>query len=168
MSQQPKRYCLDANVLIQGWQKYYSPKLCPSYWEVLNKLGEENRIFIPRSVYDEITRTEDDLKKWISGCSIPVLDIDGAVANCLQDMYNANPLHRLLVDNTRRRSLADPWVIAHAMKEKACVVTKEEKITSSTTKIRIPNVCENMGILCINDFDFVAEVGILFSCTMKQ
>jgi hypothetical protein len=161
-----QRYCLDANVLIQGWQKYYSPKLCPTYWEVLNKLGENNRVFIPRSVYDEIVRTEDNLKDWVSNCSIPILDIDGAVTNCLQDMYNANTLHRLLVDNTRQRSLADPWVIAHAMKEKACVVTKEEKINSSATKIRIPNVCENMDIRCIHDFEFIEEIGMKFTCTM--
>ena len=166
MSKQLQRYCLDANVLIQGWQKYYSPKLCPSYWQVLNKLGEDNRIFIPRSVYDEIVRTEDDLNDWVSNCSIPILDIDGAVTNCLQDMYNANPLHRLLVDNARQRSLADPWVIAHALKENACVVTKEEKITSSTTKIRIPNVCENMNIRCIHDFEFAEEIGMKFTCTI--
>ncbi|MGM0531632.1 MAG: DUF4411 family protein [Bacteroidota bacterium] len=27
------KYCLDANVLIQAWQKYYSPDICPGYWE---------------------------------------------------------------------------------------------------------------------------------------
>jgi len=30
-------YCIDANVLIQSWQKYYSPDLCPDYWDILNE-----------------------------------------------------------------------------------------------------------------------------------
>ena len=47
-------YCLDANILIQAWQKYYSPEICPSYWEVLNGLGKKGVVFIPELVYEEI------------------------------------------------------------------------------------------------------------------
>ena len=59
------KYCLDANVLIQAWQKYYNPKFCPDYWNILIELGKRNKIFIPELVYEEITRTEDDLSKWL-------------------------------------------------------------------------------------------------------
>ena len=55
------KYCLDANVLIEAWQKYYNPKFCPDYWKVLNLLGKEGRIFIPEEVAEEIYKTEDDL-----------------------------------------------------------------------------------------------------------
>ncbi len=73
-----------------------------------------------------------------------------------------------MVDNTKARSLADPWVIAHAINENATVVTKEEKVTAlSSTRIKIPNVCDNMGIRWINDFDFVHELGIHFTCSIK-
>ncbi len=166
MSKALQRYCLDANVLIQGWQKYYSPKLCPSYWEVLNELGEDNRIFIPKMVAIEIEKTEDDLKDWLKACSIPIIEIDGAVTNCLTQIYASNDLHKFLVDSTKQRSIADPWVIAHAMNENACVVTKEEKVTSSTTKIKIPNVCENMNVRCIHDFQFIEEIGMRFTCNL--
>ena len=40
------KYCLDSNVLIQAWQKYYNPKYCPEYWDVLNELGKQEIIFI--------------------------------------------------------------------------------------------------------------------------
>lgn len=46
MSEISNTYCLDANVLIQAWQKYYSPVLCPDYWKILDSLGSEGRIFI--------------------------------------------------------------------------------------------------------------------------
>ena len=65
MNIQLKKYCLDANVLIQAWQKYYSPKICLDYWTVLNELGSKGRIFLPQMVYEEITRTDDDLAKWL-------------------------------------------------------------------------------------------------------
>jgi len=64
--------------------------------------------------------------------------------------------------------LADPWVIAHAMKENATVVTKENKITTSNSnKIKIPNVCENMGVPCIDDFMFIEELNIQFTCNLR-
>lgn len=160
-------YCLDANVLIQAWHKYYSPKFCPDYWEILNDLGERNKIFVPELVYEEIVRTEDELSKWPKNSKIPIKKITEAVTICLQRIYLANPVHKNLVDNTKARSLADPWVIAHAMNENAVVVTKEEKVTAlSSNRIKIPNVCENMGVYWINDFQLVEELGIQFQCRL--
>ena len=167
MSTPDQKYCLDANVLIQAWQKYYSPRFCPEYWNILNEFGRKDRIFLPQNVFEEITRTEDELTEWLKKSKIPILEVDGIVAECLRDIYAANPLHQYLIDNTKQRSLADPWVIAHALKEKACVVTKEEKVTTpNTTRIKIPNVCDNMNLRWINDFQFIEELNIRFSCTI--
>lgn len=167
MSTVRQTYCLDANVLINGWHKYYAPRFCPSYWSILNELGKQGRIFVPQLVYEEITRTDDELSEWLKQSNIPRHKIDAAVADALKQIYEANPVHQFLVDNTKSRSLADPWVIAHAIKEKATVVTKEEKITAAdTTKIKIPNVCDNMGVRWINDYQFVDELSIRFACTV--
>jgi rRNA-processing protein FCF1 len=164
---QEKIFCLDTNVLIQAWQKYYAPSFCPDYWEILNQLGKKGSIFIPQAVYDEIEKTDDDLHKWLKSSSIPVKKVDGVVTNCLQGIYSKNEKHKYLVDNTKQRSLADPWVIAHAIKEKAIVVTKEEKVTAlNSNRIKIPNVCDNMGIRWINDFQLIIELDLKFSCTL--
>ncbi len=162
------KYCLDTNVLIEAWQKYYSPKFCPDYWKILNELGSEGIIFIPEAVKDEIARTDDDLAAWLKKSKIPVLSISETVTKCLQDIYAKDPLHKYLVDNIKLRSLADPWVIAHAISEKATVVTKENKETALNTKrIKIPNVCDNMGVRWINDFDFIKELNLSFTCKLK-
>ncbi|MBS1517601.1 MAG: DUF4411 family protein [Bacteroidetes bacterium] len=164
MSEKEEIYCLDTNILIQPWTTYYSPEFCPDFWEILKQLGNQNRIFICTEVYDEIKKTEDDLYKWLKDSKIPVKKTSEAVINCLKDI-NSNPIHLKLADNTKSRSLADPWVIAHAMNQKAVVVTKEEKITAENSpKIKIPNVCDNMKVRWINDFGFIKEVGIKFSC----
>jgi predicted nucleic acid-binding protein len=167
MSTKANKYCLDANVLIQAWQKYYNPKFCPDYWNILVELGKNGKIFIPELVYEEIVRTEDDLSKWLKGSKIPINKISAPVTICLQKIYAADPTHKNLVDNTKARSLADPWVIAHALHENATVVTKEEKVTAlNSNKIKIPNVCDNMGIRWINDFQFIEELDIKFQCSM--
>lgn len=162
-----KKYCLDANVLIQAWQKYYSPTFCPDYWNLLNELGNDDILFIPHLVYEEITRTEDDLADWLKNSTIPIHKVNESVTKCLKDIYSTNPIHKYLVDNTRARSLADPWVIAHAMHEDSTVVTKEQKLlATNSTRIKIPNVCENMGIPYINDFQLIQELNINFSCSI--
>lgn len=169
MSTSHHKYCLDANVLIQAWQKYYSPKLCPDYWTILNRLGKEDRIFLPQMVYEEITRTDDELAKWLKTSDIPEYKIDGPVTEALRNIYSSNPAHQNLVDNVKGRSLADPWVIAHAIKENATVVTKEEKIMAiNTNKIKIPNVCDNMGVRWINDYQLAEELNIRFTCIISS
>lgn len=100
MSTPHQKYCLDANVLIQAWQKYYSPKFCPDYWSLLNDFGERKIIFLPQNVFEEITRTEDDLATWLKNSKIPIFEVDGDVANCLRKIYAANPIHQYLVDKT--------------------------------------------------------------------
>ncbi|OYU97382.1 MAG: hypothetical protein CFE21_03570 [Bacteroidetes bacterium B1(2017)] len=162
-------YCLDANVLIQAWQKYYNPKFCPDYWDVLNELGKLEKIFIPELAYEEIIRTEDNLSRWLKASKIPVQKISEQVTKSLQKTYLHDPIHKSLVDNINGRSLADPWIIAHALNEKASVVTKEEKITALNSKrIRIPNVCDNMGIRWINDFQLIDELDIRFKCLLTN
>ncbi len=167
MSLSDYRYCIDSNVLIQAWQKYYAPEFCPDYWDILNDLGIKKKIFLPEMVFEEIARTDDELSKWLKGSHIPIQKIDERVTKCLHAIYDKDPQHKYLVDNTRARSLADPWVIAHAMHEQATVVTKEEKLLEpKSNRIKIPNVCENMGIRWINDFELISELQIKFSCKL--
>lgn len=97
MSQIDKKFCLDANVLIQAWQKYYSPSICTSYWGMLNELGIRDIIFIPEMVYDEFVRTDDDLSKWLKSSNIPIRKIDAQVTSCLKEIYSADPKHKYCV-----------------------------------------------------------------------
>lgn len=174
MSSTAHIYCLDANVLIEAWQKYYAPEICPDYWEILNELGKRGRIFIAEEVKNEIVVTddvekkEDDLSRWLKRSSIPVHKPTENVIKCWKSIIQANPLHKLLVDSVKSRSLADPWVISHALDKNATVVTKESPITSPNAKkpVTIPNVCENMGVRWIDDFAFVKEIGLKFSCKL--
>lgn len=100
-----KKYCLDSNVLIQAWQKYYSPNYCQSYWDVLNDLGNQGIIFIPEMVYEEITRTDDDLSEWLKSNMIEVKTIDAEVTKCLKSIYSADLNHKHMVDSKKGRSL---------------------------------------------------------------
>lgn len=158
-------YCLDANVLIQAWQKYYSPDISPSYWSTLNELGKKGIIFIPQAVYEEIEKGEDDLFQWLKSSDIPIRQIDSQITKCLKELYAKHEDHKFLVAENGVHSAADPWIIAHALYEGAIVVTKEIKDTYKNPKrIKIPHVCDNMGVEWMDDFQFIRELNLKFDC----
>ncbi len=67
MDQDLNTYCLDANALIQAWQKYYSRAICPDYWEVLNELGKEGKVTKASSPRIEIPNVRDNMEvRWIN------------------------------------------------------------------------------------------------------
>lgn len=157
-----KKYCLDTNILIEAWNKHYSMELCPDYWAILDKLAKEGKVFCTGEVKKEIEKMDDSLKEWIKDKAYLFKEPDEEVAKILKTIFQ-NKSNERLVDSLRFRSMADPWVIAHAIAEKAVVVTKEGFETSKTKRIKIPNVCASMNVPCIDEFQFLQEIGIRFT-----
>lgn len=155
-----KIYCLDTNVLIEPWNKYYSMKLCPEYWNVIDDLAKKGMVFCTQEVRQEIGKVDDDLDKWIQERPHLFKEVTVDVQKNLRQILSQ---FKALVDAKKDRSMADPWVIAHAMAEKAVVVTKEP---SAPSKIKIPDVCKALSVPCIDDFNFCVEVGIKFSAKL--
>ena len=158
------KYCLDTNVLIQAWNTYYSMDLAPKYWDILDEMARKGTVFCTHEVKREIEKVDDELKKWTQTRDYLFRDITEDVQQHIRDVLKAFPR---LVDTTRDRSMADPWVIAHALAEKATVVTKEMITPAGSKRIKIPDVCSTFTVRFINDFEFGKEVGITFTAKKK-
>ncbi|MEX0612981.1 MAG: DUF4411 family protein, partial [Pirellulales bacterium] len=61
----PQKYCLDTNVFIEAWNKYYSMELCPEYWDILDSMARKGIVFCTEEVKREVEKTDDDLKAWL-------------------------------------------------------------------------------------------------------
>ena len=154
------KYCLDTSALMEPWNKYYSMDLCPQYWDVLNDLGEKGIVFCTHDVKREIEKKDDDLFAWIKDRPFLFREVTEQVQENLRGILAS---HSRLVNTAKERSMADPWVIAHAMAENATVVTKEG---FAPRKIKIPDVCMALKVPCIDDFEFLRRVGVRFSATL--
>lgn len=154
------RYCLDANIFIESWNKYYSMELCSSYWEILDNLAKTGKVFSPIEVKREILQNDDGLANWIKPRDYLFRDITLEVQTELRKIMDLYPR---LVDSIRQRSIADPWVIAFAITENAVVVTKETPVGANSRRIKIPDVCNALGVAWIDDFQFAREIGIRFN-----
>jgi predicted nucleic acid-binding protein len=159
-----KKYCLDTNIFIESWNKYYSMELCPQYWQILDDLAKKNIVFSPIEVKKEIEKTDDGLKEWIRDKPYFFIDIDEDTQKNMRIIMKEHPR---LVDTIRQRSIADPWVIALALTRNGIVVTKETLAGPSAKRIKIPDVCIAFGVPWMNDFQFANEVGIRFTATLN-
>lgn len=160
-----KKYCLDTNTLIEPWNKYYSINLAPDYWDILDNLAKEGIIFCTEFVKREIEKTDDNLSRWIKSRPYLFKSVNEEVQKNLRTILSK---YERLVDSSKSRSLADPWVIAHAMAEDAIVVTKEDTTPPLAKRIKIPDVCNELNVKWINEFQFLNEIGMQFKAILLK
>ena len=157
-----EKYCLDTNIFIEPWNKFYSMKFTKGYWEILENLAQKEVVFSTIEVKKEIEKIDDGLNKWLKDKSFfknPNTDVQEK----MRDIMKKYPR---LVDSSKGRSIADPWVIAHAQSEKAAVVTLEQKAVKPD-KIKIPDVCKKEDIECIDIYELINELKIEFTAKIK-
>lgn len=92
---------------------------------------------------EEIKRQNDDLKEWLEkkeSFFYSKVDLEAEYKNIVNTFPN--------LSRNLDRSIADPAVVALAKKENLVVVTYENFGTKN--KIKIPDVCQKLGINCIS------------------
>jgi hypothetical protein len=57
---------------------------------------------------------------------------------------------------------ADPWIIAKAQCLGATVVTHESVVAPNARKVKVPNICQQFDVTCINTFQFLRELNARF------
>lgn len=89
-------------------------------------------------------KKDDEVLAWAERWPKMFVPLDSAIQLRAAEIINRFPS---LTDPSRTRGRADPFVIALAQERGLSVVTVE---TSKPTKPRIPDVCQQLGIDCID------------------
>jgi len=120
--------------------------------DIAAKKGE---ILVIDEVVLELKRKDDGIHTWIEAREAMIVPIDGEVQRHLLEIMNKYPR---LVDTRKNRSGCDPWVIALA-RARALTVVTGEKSTGNLVKPKIPDVCRDLGIPCIEIVEFFRKQG---------
>ncbi|MDQ7827015.1 MAG: DUF4411 family protein [Candidatus Eremiobacteraeota bacterium] len=151
-------YTIDTSSIIHGWHEAYPKDAFPALWQKIEELIDDGKLIAIEEVILELEKKEDVLHKWAikqEKLCVPIdIDIQKEVREILKS-------HKRLLDTRKNRSGADPFVIALAKVRKCTVITNEKK-TSSQEKPHIPDVCEKLGIRCINLLELILEQGWIF------
>ena len=156
-------YWLDSSVFIEGLKGPYGFDLAPRFWIVLDEMAGEGLLACPKMVYDELSDGQDDLADWAKNRKETSLfaGIDAVVQARFRKVC-AYVIGRYPDNQSRRRFLdrADPWVIAHAIANGGAAVTHERRNPDGSAKVKIPNVCENFGVRCIDVYRMLRDRGV--------
>jgi len=149
-------YLLDANVFMQAKNLHYGLDFCPAFWDWLIKNNKNKHVFSIEKVADEIEAGGDELAVWAKqrgdnfflkpdASIIPKLTL---VSNWVSSQnYEPAAVNTFL-------QLADYYIVAYALAHSYTVVT-HEIISTSIKKVKIPNVCIELGVKCMTPYEML-------------
>jgi hypothetical protein len=149
-------FLLDANVLIRAHEDYYPVDRIPGFWAWLLTMAESNRVKMPIEIYREASGSPDPRGQWLrqpavrAAIVLAELTDRPRVQRVIDEGYGPN------LDEVELQKLTrDPFLIAAALGSGDRVVVTRERTKRSQrgASRKIPDVCEDLGIPCVDDFE---------------
>lgn len=148
-------FSLDTSGILDAWVRHYPLDVFPTIWSHMDVSAKNGEVFVIEEVLRELERKDDGIHKWIKEREAMVVPIDAEVQEYVVEIMSK---YSRLVDSKKNRSVGDPWVIALAQARGFTVVTGE-KSTGTLLKPKIPDVCRDLGVPCIEIVDFFRRQG---------
>lgn len=119
-------------------RRTYPADIFPGAWEKLNELAELGILISAEDVFEELKVQDDEILEWANEYQSIFLPLDDHIQKQASKILQT---HKNLVDLKKRKSGADPFVIATAI-IKRCIIVTEEKPSGGPHKSKIPDVCK--------------------------
>jgi hypothetical protein len=166
-------FCIDASALIRIF-RFYPKDLIMPIWKKLEDLFKKGQLFSHRLVYEELT-TDSKEPDLLSKCIKPLRNSFRTMqfdqAKLVSKIVSKFPG---LIDSSREKDQADPWLVALGIEEqkrvdlfnpkKKVYIISEE---SESKPNRIPAVCKHYGIEHLNLERFYRLMGWSFQLSSK-
>jgi hypothetical protein len=138
----------------------------PNFWDVLVREARNGRLLSIDRVKAEIDRGNDRLKQWANHDFRPWFvstNVDSVLEHYRAIMQWTAAQHQfkaMAKDEFADVTNADPWVVAYAKATSGTVVTNEQYDTNITRRIKIPHVCKEFAVPCVNTFEMLRALGV--------
>ena len=161
-------YLIDSNFLIQAHRGTYPLDVATSFWLKIKQLADDRKIISIDKVKNEIHQYKDQLTNW---CEANLAD------NFYQHSATVMPAYaqviraaQLRIPSYRQTALdifydaeeADAWLIAHALHLNLPLVTHETSAPEKTTIVKIPDICQLLGVRTLTTVEMFRELGERF------
>lgn len=167
MSNNPKKYLLDANVFIEAHRRYYSFDICPGFWDCLAHHNTQSVLYSIDKVRDELL-DGDTLGNWVKHT------LPGDMFYTTNDIAVADQFALIMQDvqltdqykpeaKSEFAQVADGWLIAYAKQYDHIVVTHEVFDPNVKKKVPIPNICRKYSVPYINTFEMLRNLNAQFN-----
>lgn len=161
------RYLLDTNFFIQAHRSYYPLDVVESFWERTRELARDGHIIsidkVKKEIYDKSSH-EDELEIWCDDNLEKQFfhGTDEALPYYIQIVQWVNSMRHQYKDSAieefLQADLADPWLVAYAMKENLVIVTYEKSAPEAKKRVKIPEVCSHFGVRFVDTIEMMREL----------
>ncbi len=152
-------YSIDSSALIHAWRRAYPRKNFPQFWRRLDELILMGRLFSSIEVYREIQKKDDELHGWCRTRSRTFLPISEELQDQVIEIMGAYPR---LVDTSKGRSAADPFVVGLARLQSPSWIVLSEENPGKASSPKIPDVCKAEGLRCLRLVELIQEENWIF------
>lgn len=161
-------YVIDSSSLIE-LNRCYPIDVFPTLWKNVEKLIEKGFLISHKEVLKEISIMDDSLKKWAKKQKKFFKELDEKQMEIVRQILVKYPS---LAKSDNETATADPFVIALAVEMgsnkqqtlfntvKGRIIVTEEKLRGN--KVKIPFVCKDYNIECINIIEMCRVEGWKF------
>lgn len=154
MQAKSPKYMIDT-CSITAMRRIYPKDVFPGVWDKISGLAESGVLISSDQVLEELRTQDDVVLEWAEKHDEIFLPLDEAVQKKAMEILE----HHDMIDLKRRKSGADPFVVATAIVNSCSVVT-EEKASGDGGKPKIPNVCKAYKVECISLLDMLKREGL--------
>ncbi len=154
-------YLIDSSTVITLQNTYYAKNRVREFWEWLLHHASAGRCNIVEIIFDEITPHDGDFKKWLTTNKRSLI-LESEPPRSLVERVVQFYAPDLTEDELEMIS-NDPFLIACALQRKLsrCVVTTEvPKPSKKRANRRIPDVCNDLGVKCIDPVRFIRDLDL--------
>ena len=150
-------YCFDTSAFMEAWLHTYPIQVFPGVWSRIDSLISTGRLVASVMVRDELQAKSDALSAWARDRRDLFVPVDKEQSDEAQSIVRT---YRRLIEERRGRTQADPFVIALARLRGLVCVTEEQ--FGNETNVRIPFVCQQLGLESIKLVDLMMREGWQF------
>jgi hypothetical protein len=161
-------HCLDANTFIEAKKRYYAFDFCPAFWSWLDREKEAGRLICIRPIYDEIADGGDELAIWIKDrrrhawlSAIDAEEVQLAYRRVVAHVDGRRDHYTPAAVDQFLRS-PDAWLIAFCLAHGHKLVTHEISEPNRRNKVKIPDVCNALGVAWADTFEALRELRAQF------
>lgn len=156
-------YLVDANVLIEAKNRYYSFEMAPGFWTWIEQAKDRGSVFSIENVGEELRRGDDELAMWAKIHRDFFLPIGQSATRFFAPLsrwaqsQNFTPAAL----NGFSTNDADYLLVAFAAAHGHTLVTHEIAGSGSRKRVKIPDACRALGVDCVNTFQMLRNTGVV-------
>lgn len=147
-------YVFDTSVWIQI-ARTHPPDIYRRFWAQLDAAIDGGDVRSPHEVIEEVARGIDGFDRTLRQRAALFVALDQQLQMAVEEVMTRCPG---LYDGVGERDRGDPFVVAVGHLLGGTVVTRERPRRAPTSPMKIPDACNQMGVRCLDWFDFLREI----------